>query len=104
MYRPEHKAPMVQNNYRGQGGRGRGRSGRTTQGKECYTCGKFGHISKECWHNKKNEECKNLVTKQEEEILLLTAKKGVTLDDDSTWYMDTGASNHMSGHHHLFQV
>ncbi|XP_074353045.1 uncharacterized protein LOC141692213 [Apium graveolens] len=64
LYRPEHKAPNFQNNFRGQGGRGRGRLGRTTQGKVCYTCGKFGHISKECWHNKKNEECKNLVTKK----------------------------------------
>ena len=35
--------------------------------------------------------------------MLLTAKKRVTLDNESTWYMDTGASNHMSGHHHLFQ-
>lgn len=27
----------------------------------------------------------------------------MTLDNESTWYMDTGASNHMSGHRHLFQ-
>lgn len=33
LYIPERKTQTVQNNYRGQGSRGRGRLGRTTQGK-----------------------------------------------------------------------
>jgi len=37
-----------------------------------------------------------------EEGILIMANEYVTLDSDMIWYLDTGASNHMSGHKHLF--
>jgi len=50
------------------------------------------------------EENANIVEKDEtkEEGILMMANKGVTLDSDMVWYLDTGASNHMCGHKHLF--
>jgi len=37
-----------------------------------------------------------------EEGILMMANEGVTLDSDMIWYLDTGGSNHMCGHKHLF--
>jgi len=32
----------------------------------------------------------------------MMANEGITINNDMVWYLDTGASNHMCGHKHLF--
>ena len=50
------------------------------------------------------EENANLVAEEEtrDEGVLMMAYKDTVSDSDTVWYLDTGASNHMSGHKHLF--
>lgn len=119
----EEKGQSSQQNWRGRG-RGHRRGGRSNHsnvecyncGKhghyakecksniECYNCGKHGHYAKECYSEKKVEENANLVAKEEtrEDGVLMMAYKNTILDSDTVWYLDTGASNHMCGHKHLF--
>jgi len=42
----------------------------------------------------------NLV--EEDEGILVMTNKDITIDSDMVWYIDTGASNHICGHIHLF--
>ena len=50
------------------------------------------------------EENANLVAEDEtkDDGVLMMAHEGTTPDSDMVWYLDTGASNHMCGHKHLF--
>ncbi|KAL1294566.1 hypothetical protein AAHE18_19G149300 [Arachis hypogaea] len=78
--------------------RGRGR-GRIIDKRhiECYSCGKNGHYSWECQTSKELEN-KLVVHSEdvEEPTLFLTLKEDQN-SKDSTWYLDNGASNHMTG-------
>lgn len=49
------------------------------------------------------DEKTNLVTEDDtKDGFLLMAKNESDEDNDSVWYLDTGASNHMSGNEYLF--
>ena len=50
------------------------------------------------------EENANLVEEDEtkDEGILIMANEVVILDSEMVWYLETGASNHMCGHKHLF--
>ncbi|KAI5395753.1 hypothetical protein KIW84_062071 [Lathyrus oleraceus] len=109
-----------QQNWRG---RGRGqRGGRSNHSNfECYKCGKYGHyakdcnsfkcynydkvghLAKDCRIEKKVEETTNLTLEAEaNEGFLLMAQNEINTNDN-VWYLDSGASNHMCGHKHLFK-
>ncbi|KAE8706666.1 hypothetical protein F3Y22_tig00110388pilonHSYRG00007 [Hibiscus syriacus] len=119
----EENGQSRQQNWRGRG-RGLGRGGRSNHSNvecynfskhghyakecksniECYNCGKHGHYAKECYSEKRVEENVNLVAEEEtrEDGVLMMAYKNIIPDSDTVWYLDTGASNHMCGHKHLF--
>jgi hypothetical protein len=63
-----------------------------------------GHFAKDCQIEKKVEETTNLVLEAEaNEGFLLMAQNDIKTNIDTMWYLDSGASNHMCGHKHLFK-
>jgi Zinc knuckle len=69
---------------------------------DCYNCGKHEHYARDCWAEKKVEGKTNYAKVIENEKVLLMAQTPSTSGCDTVWYLDTGASNHMTGHKHLF--
>ncbi|KAI5444616.1 hypothetical protein KIW84_013037 [Lathyrus oleraceus] len=70
---------------------------------KCYNCDKVGHLAKDCRIKKKVEETTNLTLEAEaNEGFLLMAQNEIN-SNDNVWYLDSGASNHMCGHKHLFK-
>ncbi|KAI5396647.1 hypothetical protein KIW84_062744 [Lathyrus oleraceus] len=62
-----------------------------------------GHLAKDCRIEKKVEETTNLTLEAEaNEDFLLMAQNEINTNDN-VWYLDSGASNHMCGHKHLFK-
>ena len=85
-------------------GRGRGQGGqRQKPDVECYNCGKHGHYARDCWAEKKVKERANYAEEKPEadENMVLMAQSALG-DGQCMWYLDSGASNHMSGTRGLF--
>ncbi|KAI5432846.1 hypothetical protein KIW84_020233 [Lathyrus oleraceus] len=114
------RGQSIQQNWRG---RGRGqRGGRSNHSNfECYKCGKYGHyakdcnsfkcyncdkvghLAKDCRIEKKVEETTNLTLEAEANEGFLLMVQNEINTNDNVWYLDSGASNHMCGHKHLFK-
>ncbi|KAK9078427.1 hypothetical protein SSX86_002484 [Deinandra increscens subsp. villosa] len=111
--------------YRGRGGRGSGGSpqentgwkGKDKRHIKCYNCQNFGHYASECKSEKKTDQEANLTRDREDEPTLILCVCGdeeeesaVLLNEEKVhpekyeagnnngmWYLDNGASNHMTG-------
>nr|GEZ93422.1 zinc finger, CCHC-type [Tanacetum cinerariifolium] len=74
----------------------------------CYKCQKLGHLRKDCRVTSTTQEQSNLILEDDEPSLLMTTHKEILLNEDqiqpgkyasgdaSMWYLDNGASNHMT--------
>ena len=70
---------------------------------QCYNCNKFGHYSTECRSEGNIEEKANFVEKiTEVDSTILLAYQGEGGSEPSNWYLETVASNHMTGKKSLF--
>nr|GEW03743.1 zinc finger, CCHC-type [Tanacetum cinerariifolium] len=75
----------------------------------CYKCQKLRHLRKDCRVTSITQEQSNLILEDDEPSLLMTTHEEVLLNegqiqpakyasgDASIWYLDNGASNHMTG-------
>ena len=80
---------------------------------QCHKCRKFGHYRKDCNQQQTTQEQSNLIQEDEEPSLLMAIHKPeheevlliegqfqpekYATTDVSIWYLDNGASNHMTG-------
>ncbi|XP_042756658.2 retrovirus-related Pol polyprotein from transposon TNT 1-94 [Lactuca sativa] len=93
---------------------------------QCYNCQEFGHYAAECKNPRKERNYEsNLIQEDNEPALLLSSleakeeagevflneenvnpklrSNGDSASDSNMWYLDTGASNHMTGNRSKFQ-
>ncbi|KAL8087732.1 hypothetical protein AgCh_037766 [Apium graveolens] len=91
---------------RSQNFRGRGRGGFQQRGDksqfQCYNCNKFGHFSYECRAPKVEERSHFAAAKEDIGTAMFLTYKGDEESKKNVWYLDSGASNHMTGHKELF--
>ncbi|XP_076940372.1 uncharacterized protein LOC143609525 [Bidens hawaiensis] len=117
----EQALPVVQeqnrNSWRGRGrgspsgkngGRGRNNFDKSKV-PQCFVCKKFGHFKKDCWYNDEPqvnvaETDQKEETNEEEEHHLLMVSTTQNDKKERIWFMDSGASNHMTGNLPLHSV
>ncbi|MCI54317.1 retrovirus-related Pol polyprotein from transposon TNT 1-94, partial [Trifolium medium] len=72
---------------------------------QCYNCEKWGHYVSDCWYKKGKEKVQDsddeakLVQEQSEDGAV-TFMAAISEDKTASgaWFLDTGCSNHMTGH------
>ena len=74
---------------------------------QCWTCQKLGHFASECSVNnagtsRQANEAHMAEEDSSEEQVLLMARTDSELNRSNVWYLDTGCSNHMTGHKEWF--
>eukprot|EP00253_Pinus_taeda_P010317 PITA_10317 len=77
--------------------------------KKCYYCGKMGHIQRDCYHKKQADEARRRQVNPKRrgyfveedfshEFRLFTVDCALSAsNEDDIWYVDSGASSHMTG-------
>lgn len=70
-----------------------------SKGPRCFTCNKYGHLSRNCWHKKKSVSPSQTVN----DNVFAAAFSASQLNDSMKWYIDSGASMHMTRHREWLQ-
>lgn len=70
---------------------------------QCFNCEKYGHFASDCWFGKGRKKSgakeDNIVqddSNSDPVMLMITTAEGAPASD--VWYLDSGCSNHMTGH------
>lgn len=66
-----------------------------SKGPRCFHCNKYGHMSKQCWYKKNKTDTKDNG--------FIAAFSATTSNDSLNWYIDSGASMHMTMHKEWLQ-
>ncbi|KAJ4728613.1 Retrovirus-related Pol polyprotein from transposon TNT 1-94 [Melia azedarach] len=88
--------------------RGRGRNNLNTRYDKskvrCYNCQKFGHYASACraYNNEVEEKANYVEEKNQGDETVLLAYKDNNEGQENTWYLDTGANNHICGKRSMF--
>lgn len=69
----------------------------------CYRCHKPGHVVKNCPKPKKKESDDEDDSENDQAKVTHVSFSAVCLDYDHSWYMDSGATRHMSGDRRFFK-
>ena len=76
------------------------------KGIQCYNCQKWGHFADECINKRVPRNADEAQLAQDEDSdsdkVLLMATTNSEEDNVNLWYLDTGCSNHMTGHREWF--
>ena len=76
------------------------------KGIQCYNCHKWGHFADECKSKRVPRNADEAQLTQDEDSdsdkVLLMATTNSEEDNVNLWYLDTGCSNHMTGHREWF--
>ncbi|XP_038889342.1 uncharacterized protein LOC120079255 [Benincasa hispida] len=79
---------------------------------KCFTCNKRGHYASECRGKGRDDEAHLTCVVDEEPTLMMAIKERLLPEmyrndkngeNNDVWYLDNGASNHMTGHCEKFQ-
>ncbi|KZV18661.1 hypothetical protein F511_40615 [Dorcoceras hygrometricum] len=86
---------------RGRGiSRGRGRGKSWVEQRKCYTCGKPGHLAKDC-RSSQAEFAEETEATEEDFLFMALMEHGK--DEQVVWFIDSGCSNHMTGMKEMFR-
>lgn len=73
----------------------------------CYYCNKLGHLQSQCYTKRREEGQASFAQENEEEYeetddALFMAYTNHKIDPSTIWFLDSGCSNHMTGHKEQF--
>ncbi|KAG7300019.1 hypothetical protein JYU34_017061 [Plutella xylostella] len=83
--KPTENSALIVHKY-GENSRGK------SKGPRCFNCNKYGHYSKFCRNKNKKNGNQNTNTN------FVAAFSAASVNDENNWYIDSGASAHMSRH------
>lgn len=70
----------------------------------CFKCGKPGHIARNCWSGKGKDVVNNTRYESADDDFAFVVMHGASNIKISKWIVDSGATQHMTPHRHMFDT